>query len=385
MSAISSPRGRAGLRYPSGLAIGPDGDLYVSSRDTDAVFQYDGQTGAYVRQLVLPVLGGLSRPYGLAFGPDGNLYVANDGLDAVLRFDGATGASRGYLVVSAGSGGLTAPRGLAFKPDGNLLVASSGTGEILEYDRWTGEFVRVFNEAYATIGTDISAWGLAIGPNGNVYVTMHEADGRVLELDVRDGTFLNSFVRGPTAALIEPTGMAFAPGLYTDCNQNGRPDNCDIADGLALDTNSNGVPDSCEVDCDGNGIWDTTEIIPAGPRYDCNYNGVIDECDLANGFDTDCNTNGVPDECEERAGHPRRLRPHLCHPRRHGRRRRLRSRRSPVFHHLLRAGPLIRSGVHLCGCRHQRRPDRPVGLEHHRKRHRRARSPLNRSELTAES
>ena len=32
--------------------------------------------------------------------------------------------------------------------------------------------------------------------------------------------------------------------------------------------------------------------------YDCNSNGVLDECDITGGVSVDCNVNGVPDECE---------------------------------------------------------------------------------------
>gem|GEM_PF-1652112 len=32
--------------------------------------------------------------------------------------------------------------------------------------------------------------------------------------------------------------------------------------------------------------------------YDCNGNGVLDECDITGGTSADCNANGIPDECE---------------------------------------------------------------------------------------
>ncbi|MCK4342344.1 MAG: exo-alpha-sialidase [Phycisphaerae bacterium] len=38
------------------------------------------------------------------------------------------------------------------------------------------------------------------------------------------------------------------------------------------------------------------------PTFDCNSNGVLDECDIAAGTSADCNTNGVPDECDIAAG-----------------------------------------------------------------------------------
>ena len=32
--------------------------------------------------------------------------------------------------------------------------------------------------------------------------------------------------------------------------------------------------------------------------FDCNANGLLDECDIANGTSVDINENGIPDECE---------------------------------------------------------------------------------------
>lgn len=53
--------------------------------------------------------------------------------------------------------------------------------------------------------------------------------------------------------------------VLTDCNANGRPDQCEINDGLASDCNGNRIPDSC---------------------------------DIAQGDSADTNGNGIPDECE---------------------------------------------------------------------------------------
>lgn len=43
------------------------------------------------------------------------------------------------------------------------------------------------------------------------------------------------------------------------------------------------------------------EVVPASrllPGRDCNGNGVLDTCDIANGVSADVNANGMPDECE---------------------------------------------------------------------------------------
>ncbi|HRX84840.1 MAG TPA: M12 family metallo-peptidase [Phycisphaerae bacterium] len=273
--------GSGGMRYPSGLAFGPDGNLYVASRDTDAIFKYDGATGAYLAEAILPNVGGLNDPYGLTFGPDGNLYVASSATNQVLEYDGASFAFvRAF--VTAGSGGLSAPRALVFKPDGNLLVASSGNGRVLEYARDTGAFIGVFNQPFSTVGTDLDAWGLAIGPNGNVFVSRHAAEYRVLEFELATGIYLQSFVRGGHSGLDAPTGIRFAPGFATDCNRNQVPDACELLAGAA-DADSNGVLDECESDCDANGVYDWLEIIPRGTRLDCNFNGVLDDCEIASG------------------------------------------------------------------------------------------------------
>lgn len=99
-------------------------------------------------------------------------------------------------------------------------------------------------------------------------------------------------------------------GAATDCNGNGRPDecdedcdgnsvpdDCDIAGGAA-DVDGNGIPDSCEPDCNANTIPDVAEIA-AGDARDCNFNRIPDSCDILGGRSVDSNGDGVPDECQD--------------------------------------------------------------------------------------
>ena len=55
-----------------------------------AVFAIDPETGA-VTTLVEPGAGGLRAPAGMAFGPDGMLYVSSRETRQILRFDASTG------------------------------------------------------------------------------------------------------------------------------------------------------------------------------------------------------------------------------------------------------------------------------------------------------
>lgn len=85
-----------------------------------------------------------------------------------------------------------------------------------------------------------------------------------------------------------------AAGTTEDCNANGRPDECDVAD---VDCNESGLPDECDVvfgnsaDCDGN-------LVPDECEPDCNLNNWPDACDIIDGTSTDCNANQIPDTCD---------------------------------------------------------------------------------------
>lgn len=66
------------------------GVLLVGSRDEHAVFAIDTETGQ-ITTFVQPSAGGLQKPSGMAFGPDGKLYVCSRDSRQVLRFDASTG------------------------------------------------------------------------------------------------------------------------------------------------------------------------------------------------------------------------------------------------------------------------------------------------------
>ena len=105
-----------------------------------------------------------------------------------------------------------------------------------------------------------------------------------------------------------------------DCNGNGVSDSADIASRNSLDRNVNGLPDECEPDCDTNGVPDDLDIaagtskdrdgnsVPDVCDPDCNTNGSIDWCDITCaggcadvvgcGQSYDCQADGVPDECQ---------------------------------------------------------------------------------------
>src|SRR5262249_19808807 len=115
-----------------GSTFGPDGNLYVTeykqTTGLNAVFRYDGVTGAFIDTFVSSGSGGLGFPVQPVFGPDGNLYVSSFTGNEVLRYNGSSGAFIDVFVA-----GLSSPVGITFGSDGSMYIANQGTNEVLRY------------------------------------------------------------------------------------------------------------------------------------------------------------------------------------------------------------------------------------------------------------
>ena len=185
--------------------------------------------------------------------------------------------------------------------------------------------------------TQVSPWGVRVGPNGNVFVArtgdgfgsgaggsqddpehdnenqgarrqgrqvggrthdLHLINAQIYEFDGRNGNFLRAYIGGNDHGLQFATGFDFVPGWSIDCNFNQQPDSCDISLSISEDLDADGTPDECEVDCNANGIFDRLDLIPHGAALDCNANLSPDACDISAGVSADCTANGIPDECE---------------------------------------------------------------------------------------
>jgi WD40 repeat protein len=104
------------------------------------------------------------------------------------------------------------PFGLAFGPDGNLYVSGlSDTAEVLQYDAATGAFLGTFVPR-PTGDLEYNARGLTFGPDGNLYVVGVGADGgQVDSYNGTTGDFIDTFVPGFSGGLDVPYFAAFTP------------------------------------------------------------------------------------------------------------------------------------------------------------------------------
>ena len=220
----------SGFTSPSAMAFDANGDLFIADGGADEIFEIPntGTTGAFAagtkRTLIsaTTAIGGepLESPKGLAVGPDGTLYIADGAEARVVAYNPATGV--GGLTGAVKSSGLDTPQGLAVDAAGNLYVADpdalkvfifsavgvestlsgvpgitdpvgvavDASGSVLIADSATGDIVRVpsWNSQSDTAGLTVSqaitvetispqASSLAMDSTGN-YLLVASAGGR---------------------------------------------------------------------------------------------------------------------------------------------------------------------------------------------------------------
>ncbi len=115
-----------------GVAVGPDGAVYVSQTQLGQVTRLVDATGDGVSGQQTVVLRGLNLPHGMAF-HDGWMYVANTNAVVRFRLDAnnlPSGAPQTIATYSSGSGHFT--RSIVFGVDGALYVSIGSSCNLCE-------------------------------------------------------------------------------------------------------------------------------------------------------------------------------------------------------------------------------------------------------------
>jgi uncharacterized protein (TIGR03437 family) len=152
----------SGLSLPIGLAVDPQGNLYVADTGNSRVLRFPapfanstagipeqadlvlGQAGFTATRITDPTNRTMAAPYGLAFAYAGGLMVSDVGLNRVLYFGvlpqnltsgmAATGVLGQPDFTSAGSGSgpgqLNLPHHISIDTDDRLYVADTGNGRV---------------------------------------------------------------------------------------------------------------------------------------------------------------------------------------------------------------------------------------------------------------
>lgn len=155
-SGDGGPALHADLDFPSGIAVGANGDLYIADTGNNRIRKLEPSRAAAGGQYLISTFVGtgnggyngdgipavsatLSAPLGIAFGPDGNLYVADSANSRVriITPDGTIGtdAGLGYAGFSGDGGAasialLNFPTGVSIAPDGSVIIVDHNNNRI---------------------------------------------------------------------------------------------------------------------------------------------------------------------------------------------------------------------------------------------------------------
>ncbi|HET9905734.1 MAG TPA: hypothetical protein VFQ23_03815, partial [Anaerolineales bacterium] len=172
-----------GLQAPRSIAPGLNDDLYIADSRNHRILHIssDGnllQEWGTFADLALGDAppGTFNEPWGVAVGPDGSVYVSDTWNHRVQKFtaDGEhilTWGQYGQPIpdVPESNSSFWGPRGIAVSPQGQVYVADTGNKRIVVFDE-DGNYITAFGSAGLDPGQFDEPVGVAVAPSGTVYV-----------------------------------------------------------------------------------------------------------------------------------------------------------------------------------------------------------------------
>ena len=183
----------AALGTHASAATAPN--LLVTSQSDHTVKEYDGTTGAFLRNAAA----GIDDPVDVIIGPDGNLLVADARQDVIQRFHRATGAYLGDFANMISAHGMT----LAF---GKVYACQSHSPDIIRsFDAVTGAELGSFVPANSNpFPRDARV------ANGRLYVA-HWNLGAIETFDLDTHESQGLLVSPGSGGLSTPSSISFGP------------------------------------------------------------------------------------------------------------------------------------------------------------------------------
>ena len=203
---------------PSDMVLGPNGTAYVVSRGGDPGYPLGGRQHWSKWDLEDDVKiveaggqgtgkGEMMWPSGIDMGPNGNVYISDEYMNHVNIFADGGDFLGSWGASGPGAGQLGGPTGIRFDADGNVYVAESKNNRIQKFTA-DGEYLGGWGEAGDGAGQFSMPYGLHIDRHGDVFVADWGNDR--IQKFTPDGEFLLQFGSSGTeiGQLQRPTGLA---------------------------------------------------------------------------------------------------------------------------------------------------------------------------------
>jgi len=220
--SVSGTLGKAGtadgeLQEPWSVAIAPDGSVYVADTWNHRIQKFDASGRLITKwgQFIDTKGQRDAEPYAfwgprdVAIGPDGNVYVSDTGNKRISVFDPNGRYLRALGGEGTAPGQFKEPVGIAFDPTGNLWVADTWNQRIQKLNPTTGAQLAQYPvPAWSSTAISDKPY-LRSDPAGRIYATV-PSERRVLMI-APDGTMVSSVAALQGYTFQKPVGVLAGP------------------------------------------------------------------------------------------------------------------------------------------------------------------------------
>jgi hypothetical protein len=224
------------LRELRGFAFGPDQNLYVVNAyfEYSEVLKFKGLLNEQGQHDFLEVFvkrhtdinPGIDHPFNVVFDSEGDLYVSSQNTNLIARYHGPASTKGkpgapmplpdtlenvdlppGTFIAPAklASNGLLDVRAVIFAPNNELYVADRAADCVRIYEARTGRYLRKLTSQSNQLDKPIH---LLLSPDGHYLLIGSGGNDSILRHDVREGS-TKVFVESKSGGLDGPAGMAF--------------------------------------------------------------------------------------------------------------------------------------------------------------------------------
>ncbi len=197
-----SPSGPAALDDPFGVAVDPEGDVWVADTGNNRLEELapDGRVLAVIGE------GMLDHPEGIAVSAAGDVWVADTGNNRVVELSPHGALLQVVGTPGSGNGELDSPTAIALSSGGDIYVADQGNNRVEEFSP-AGTYLSSISVATPD--------GVAFDASGDLWVSSPSyAEGNGVYEFAPDGSPITSFgqTQASFGALSNTAGIAIGSG-----------------------------------------------------------------------------------------------------------------------------------------------------------------------------